>query len=106
MKPSKKNKKIAADVEDFAANAKRLYTIRDLKANICNAPCIVDNDDVARRMFGDLVHDTKDTLISKHPDDFALWFIGWFNPANGELVQTAEGVHLICLGSDFVKNEE
>lgn len=106
MKVKTKTKTVNAELEDFVLNMKRLYTIRDIKANICNAPCIVDNDDVAKRMFGDLVHDSKDTLISMHPDDFALWFIGYFNPLNGELIQSADGVHLVCLGSDFAKNEE
>lgn len=80
---------------------KKLYAIRDDKACIYNAPCIMDNDSVAIRSFSDMVFNDSKTLIALHPEDFSLWFIGEFDSESASLNQPAAPLKL-AQGSDFI----
>lgn len=84
---------------------KRLYAIRDDKVGTFNPPCIVDNDAVAIRQFGDLVHDAKDTLITRHPDDFSIWYLAEYDDEKGLFASSVETLKVLARGSDFVKSE-
>ena len=61
-----------------------MYVIHDSKANKYNAPFFLLNDNVALRMFSDILRDPS-TDIYHHPTDFALFKIGDYDDGNAEL---------------------
>ncbi len=92
------------------ANHKRLYCLRDNKIGEFNAPCVFANDAAAMRAFGDMVINDKQSLVSLHPEDFTLEFIGLFNPDLGLLVQSVPDVpdsmpRTLAKGTDFMNKE-
>ena len=80
----------------------RVFSIRDVKAGIYNPPFFQNNNALASRAFGDLATDPQ-AMISKHPEDYQLFFIGEFFPDSGVLVATAPV--FLPNASDFVLNK-
>lgn len=70
------------------------YAIYDKKALSFATPFFAVNDDVAMRSFEDLVRDRR-SLVSQHPEDFALHLVGSFDPEIGRLFPRKEGSYLI-----------
>lgn len=66
------------------------YAIYDKKALSFATPFFAVNDEVAMRSFEDLVRDRR-SLVSQHPEDFALHFVGRFEPESGKLLPRQEG---------------
>lgn len=64
-----------------------IYTIFDLKAKAYNAPFFMANDDVATRAFADAVQDPN-SMFSKHPEDYTLHCLGYFNDNTGQIDTT------------------
>lgn len=77
----------------------KLYSIRDKKASVYNTPVVFDNDAVAIRAFGDLVTRDKESLISVHPSDFSLCYLGEFDRETGLL--SAADVVVLADGDSF-----
>ena len=80
---------------------RRLYAIRDSKMNEYNNPSVMASDAAAIRAFGDLVTKDKDTLVSNHPADFSIWYIGDFDFVSGEL-EVCKPL-LLATGTDYIK---
>jgi hypothetical protein len=74
----------------------KCYAIFDKKALSFATPFFAVNDEVAMRSFEDLVRDRR-SLVSQHPEDFALHFVGHFEPESGKLLmrQEVEGTYLV-----------
>lgn len=70
------------------------YAIHDKKALSFATPFFAVNDEVAMRSFEDLVRDRR-SLVAQHPEDFALHFVGSFDPDTGKLLQRSEGSYLV-----------
>ena len=72
------------------------YAIYDKKALSFATPFFAVNDEVAMRSFEDLVRDRR-SVVSQHPEDFALHFVGRFEPEIGKLLprQEGEGTYLV-----------
>ena len=85
---------------------KRLYSIRDLKAQTFTPPTIQDNDAVAIRAFGDLVTKDKESLLGTHPADFALCFVGEFDILTGILTPAVNGFVQLSIGSDYLVQKD
>lgn len=66
------------------------YAIYDKKALSFATPFFAVNDEVAMRSFEDLVRDRR-SLVSQHPEDFALHFVGRFETETGKLLPRSEG---------------
>lgn len=81
----------------------KLYAIRDIKVGLCNAPCMFDNDATALRAFSDIVLRDKESLISIHPSDFTLCYLGDFNRETGVIIPAVGGIRVLCVASDFIK---
>ena len=79
-----------------------VYSVHDAKTNVYSAPFFSQNDNVARRQFGDLAKDGQ-TLISKHPDDFNLVRIGTWCDDKGQL--TDEQTKTLANAGDFHEPE-
>jgi len=77
-----------------------IYSVLDKKAKVYNNPQFLINDAVAERTFRTVVND-KESLVSKYPEDYALYRIGTFDPATGILTPEAypvpikDGLHMI-----------
>lgn len=81
---------------------RRMYAVRDSKMTEFNNPSVMASDAAAVRAFGDLVLKDSGTLVSNHPEDFSIWFIGEFDFATGILEPT--NPVLLANGSDFRKD--
>lgn len=87
-------------------NCKRMYAIRDDKMAEFDRPCIIQNDDVACRMLGDTIRNCdKSSALALHPEDFTMWFIGFFDATTGAIQAPEDGACIVCRGSDFVNKE-
>jgi len=80
-----------------------MYSIFDSKAEIYKTPFEQVNNAEAMRTFHDLVND-KNTIISKHPEDYDLYNIGTWDNENGKL-ETTKVMYLIK-GTDFERNND
>lgn len=60
------------------------FSVFDKKAVSFNTPFFVQTKGVAMRSFADLVAD-KRTTVAQHPEDFALYEVGFFAEQNGKL---------------------
>lgn len=66
------------------------YSIYDKKAFSFATPFFAVNDEVAMRSFEDLVRDRR-SLVSQHPEDFALYIVGRFDTETGKLLPRSDG---------------
>lgn len=65
--------------------SKKIVAVRDSKTEVFGSPVVCQNLAEGERMFQDVQCD-QGTLISKHPEDFALWCLGDFDEVTGALV--------------------
>lgn len=81
----------------------RFVVIKDLKSGEIYRPASVPSVDAGIRMFGDLVRDDKsDSLVSRHPEDFVLIYIGDYDPFTGVITGFLASNHIVLAsGSDF-----
>lgn len=82
---------------------KRMYAVRDSKAESWSFPFQSDNNATAIRDFSTLVKDGR-TLVGQHPEDFDLFFVGSFGLSDGCV--KAETPQHLANGADFVKAGE
>ena len=61
-----------------------LYAIYDYKVEVFQSIFTVENDVTAERMFVDVAMD-KNTMIGRHPKDFALVRLGRVSTVTGKL---------------------
>lgn len=64
--------------------AKVLVAVMDKKAQVFNPPVAFENKEDAKRGFYDLCSN-RDTLVGRHPEDFALYLVGSFDVCFGVL---------------------
>lgn len=63
-----------------------VYSIYDLKACVYGTPYFILNDQVAIRMFSDLVNDERSNVY-RHPEDYVLYVVGSFDDSSGEIMK-------------------
>lgn len=64
---------------------KRIYAIRDKRAEYFNPPFFNHTHGEAERNFQNLVNE-KESRIAQHPDDYDLYYIGDYNDLDGTIV--------------------
>lgn len=74
----------ATDDKTDNTNVANLYAVHDSKADAFYAPFPAPNDQLATRWLVEMVNDL-DTVFGKHPEDFTLYHIGYFDTKTGEL---------------------
>lgn len=79
----------------------KLFSVYDSKAKAYMTPFCRPATGLAIRDFIDVVNDVKST-ISRYPEDFSLFEIGFFDDNTGELDMVERPINL-GLGSAFVK---
>lgn len=73
----------------------RAYAVYDVKHASYSRPWFVLNDAVAVREFTDAVNDpNQHNQWRKHPEDFALHYLGSFDDNSGEFLPS-KAVHVI-----------
>ena len=83
-------------------NSKFLFAIFDSVANEYNPPVTFPSIAVAVRFFGDLCK--KDPVISAHPADFRLDWIGSFNCVSGSVI-SLDDPQPVAKATDFFTAE-
>lgn len=76
-----------------------IYSVKDLKAGAFAPPFFQPRDEAAIRAFSDAVTD-GDSMLRRHPEDFALYCLGQFDDNLGlvageeqpKLLATAQGL--------------
>lgn len=80
------------------------FAVRDTKADtFSQSPVFYKNQAVAIREFAKAVND-PDSMMSDTPEDFSLWFVGYWNDEDGDLFADDGPVH-ICNGYECVNKE-
>lgn len=64
-----------------------VYSVRDLKAETYSQPFFSPNDGTAMRAFSDGLRDPQ-TVMARHPEDYALFRVGVWNTDNGAIAGT------------------
>jgi hypothetical protein len=62
----------------------RLYCIYDRKMNVYFPPITATNEEHAKRKFSEIFN-TTNSLYLNYPEDFEVWFIGYFNDSLGKI---------------------
>lgn len=78
---------------------KRIYAVRDEKAECFGNPFYMGNDGEALRAFSDGVKDSKSALAA-HPADYRLYRLGEFDDCSGDIVGLSTP-HFLAVASDF-----
>lgn len=74
------------------------YAVFDSKAAAFGMPMFISNKGLAVRGFSDACAD-RDSSIAKHPEDYALFEIGSYDPNSGKLTDVTPAVHVISASS-------
>lgn len=80
-----------------------LYSIRDIKTDLFEAPYASVNDATAKRYFQRIAQQIP--TIQQNPSDFTLHHVGYFNDANGEIDKLIT-VQYITSGLDCLKSNQ
>lgn len=62
----------------------KIYAIKDQAIEAFGQPFFVQAQGMAVRMFMDETHN-RESQISKHPEDFELWYLGEYEPTTGQV---------------------
>lgn len=79
-----------------------IYSVRDAKVEAFLQPFFAPTLGSAVRSLTEAVNDKEHTFC-KHVDDFALYHIGSFDDARGELLPVPDGPSKVCGLSQLVK---
>lgn len=79
-----------------------MFTVRDRAANVFAQPFFNASKGAAIRAFGDQINAThgEPSLLSRHPVDFDLFYIGVYDDANGSMDTVAP--EQIAVGKDML----
>lgn len=79
----------------------KMYTVRDSKSEIYNAPFFQKTHGEAERSFRQMCNDEK-TMPAKYPEDFDLWYLGEYDDNNGK-IETIDTPQHVIKGVECVK---
>lgn len=78
-----------------------LFSLRDVKAAAFMQPVCFPTEPLALRWFSDLLRDPE-SVFAKHPEDFALHYLGDMDTESGEVVSRAGGARFINFASELL----
>lgn len=76
-----------------------MFSVFDAKLNAYMRPFVMQAKGQAMRGFGDEVQNAQSDM-HKHPEDYSLWTVGFFDEDTGEL--NPKKPERIALATDFV----
>lgn len=86
-------------------SALKVFSVYDAKVEAFMQPFFCITIAQAIRMFSDTCNDQA-SMFNKHPEDYALFELGVFDDAGGQLLSNATAKHLVtaleCRSSDPV----
>lgn len=62
----------------------KMYTFYDKKAVFHMTPLFLNDDNDAKRVACDVMR-SGDSILSNYPEDYALYFVGDYNPSTAEV---------------------
>lgn len=66
---------------------KKVYSVLDTKMGVFGNPIVEVREEAVIRGFSDAVNDPNpNNMWNKHPEDFALYYVGDFDPEVGCLI--------------------
>lgn len=71
-----------------------LYAVQDMKAGRFFPPFLNTNHQTAERAFAGMIK-TDDSELAKNPEDYRLFFLGDFDPLDGQ-IDSLSAPELIC----------
>lgn len=71
-----------------------MYAVKDTKAGVFNTPFFQHTHGSAERSFQELVRDPQ-SLCSKYPGDYDLYFIGYMFDETGEFKPEKNPLHIV-----------
>jgi len=80
----------------------KMFSIFDEKASVFSQPFYSAHNGTALRSFSDLVNEPNNN-VSKHPEDFKLYYLGDFDDNSGGLLSKPQP-EFLCNATDFVKS--
>lgn len=83
---------------------KKLYSVKDVKSGLFNAPMMFVTKGEAIRGFTQAANDNG-TMVGKYPEDFGLYELGEFNDESAKITVYDTPYHL-GNASDFVRKPE
>lgn len=77
----------------------KVFAVFDIKSNLFSSPFFMGQTGEALRAFRDLANN-KETTVGRHPEDFVLKSLGWFDNESG--IFGSEGQVSLGVASEFV----
>ena len=74
----------------------KCFSVHDVKSLSFGVPFFAVSDGVATRMISDATNDSN-TMLSKHPEDFSLYYIGLFDDVKGIVIPEPIPVHIVAV---------
>lgn len=74
-----------------------MFAIFDSKAGAFLTPFFMPEIGQAHRVFGDCCRDPKHEF-GKHPEDYTLFILGYFDLTNGHVERMKQGNEAVCNG--------
>lgn len=71
-----------------------MYAVKDTKAQVFNTPFFQHTHGSAERAFEQLIRDPQ-SLCSKYPKDYDLYFLGSIDDESGKLSVTEKPQHIV-----------
>lgn len=81
-----------------------VFAIYDSKAQYFMKPFNLRNKGEAIRGFSDIANDSN-TVVGKHPEDFVLFHLGYFDEVKG-IFENLTAPESLGIAQEFVKPEE
>ena len=73
---------------------RKIYSIKDAKAEIYHLPFFQNTHGEAERSFSKTVNDPQTTL-NQYPEDYDLWYLGEYDDAEGKIERLETPQHVI-----------
>mgnify|MGYP003375826781 CR=1 FL=1 len=73
---------------------RKVYTVRDAKAELFNTPFYQTTHGEAERTFKNLVQD-KTSMVGKYPEDYDLYYMGEFDDNTGNIMSLETPQHIV-----------
>lgn len=80
------------------------FAVRDIKASGFAHPFFATTEGLARRSFADWCNDPN-TPLSRHPEDYQLFQVGYFDDETGQLTST-NTPELLLSGSNCIEQRK
>lgn len=73
---------------------RKVYTVRDAKAEVYNTPFYQTTHGEAERTFKALVNNNE-SMVGKYPDDYDLYYLGEFDDVVGNIISLETPQHIV-----------